>query len=159
MPRDSRRSGGALEHGRRPVTRRSRRLASIVALSATIAVGGAAIIIATAPGGRPAGASGGDLPAGVSSITVPSATPGHGGGEPAGERAAGAHLAPLAKITAPRAQAAALAAVPGAVVATAIEDENGNLVWSVEIRAGGGAVHDVLVDAGNGRVLRGGYDD
>lgn len=59
-------------------------------------------------------------------------------------------LAPLATITEGQAREAALKANPGtSVKATALENENGNLVWSVQLSNG----MDVKVDAGNGQVL------
>jgi hypothetical protein len=63
-----------------------------------------------------------------------------------------ATLASLARITEEQAQAAALKQVPGTVVKTELDNENGNLVYSVEIQTATGE-HDVKVDAGNGRVL------
>jgi uncharacterized membrane protein YkoI len=59
-----------------------------------------------------------------------------------------AALAPLAKITADEASAAAQAEVPGDVQKVELDNENGSLVYSVEI---GGK--DVKVDAGTGAVL------
>ena len=59
-----------------------------------------------------------------------------------------AALAPLAKITPDEASAAAQAQVPGQVQKVELDDENGSLVYSVEI---GGK--DVKVDAGTGAVL------
>jgi len=59
-------------------------------------------------------------------------------------------LKSLAKITAVQAKKAALEANPGAkVVKTKLENENGNLVWSVKLSGG----VEVQVDAGNGKVL------
>lgn len=61
-----------------------------------------------------------------------------------------AALAGQAKITSEQAQAAALAANPGATVTKAeIDNENGWLVYSVQLSNG----LDVKVDAGNGAVL------
>lgn len=61
-----------------------------------------------------------------------------------------AALAGLAKITADEAAAAALAANPGTtVVKTELENENGALVYSVELDNG----LDVKVDAGNAAIL------
>lgn len=59
-----------------------------------------------------------------------------------------AALAPLATITADGASAAAQAEVPGDVQKVELENENGTLVYSVDI---GGK--DVKVDAGTGAVL------
>jgi uncharacterized membrane protein YkoI len=62
-----------------------------------------------------------------------------------------ADLSALAKITAGDAMAAAKKAFPGiAVKKVELDNENGCLVYSLELRNGG----EVLVDAGNGAVLR-----
>jgi uncharacterized membrane protein YkoI len=59
-------------------------------------------------------------------------------------------LASQAKITIEQAKAAALAANPGAIVIKAeLDNENGTLVYSVELSSGA----DVKVDAGNGAIL------
>jgi len=63
-----------------------------------------------------------------------------------------ATLASLAKITAEQAKAAALKKVLGTVVKTDLEDENGNLVYSVKIKTPTGK-QEAKVDAGNGQVL------
>ena len=57
-------------------------------------------------------------------------------------------LRSLAKITPQQAQQAAEATVAGKATSVKLENENGNLVYSVEI-----AQKEVIVDAGNGRVL------
>jgi uncharacterized membrane protein YkoI len=62
-------------------------------------------------------------------------------------------LATRAKITLPQATAAAQAAVPGTVLRSGLDNENGCLVYSVEIRSAGGAIHDVKIDAGTAAVL------
>ncbi len=60
-------------------------------------------------------------------------------------------LSSLAKIRADQAMAAAQAAFPGAAVKKVeLDNENGYLVYSLELSNGG----EVLVDAGNGLVLR-----
>ena len=62
-----------------------------------------------------------------------------------------ADLSALAKIKAQDAITAAKKAYPGIAVKNAeLDNENGCLVYSVELRNGG----EVLVDAGNGTVLR-----
>ena len=63
-----------------------------------------------------------------------------------------AKLASLAKITPDEAKAAALKVVPGTVTKVSLDNENGYLVYSVEIKTNTGLV-DVKVDAGNGAVL------
>ena len=62
-----------------------------------------------------------------------------------------ADLSALAKIKAQDAINAAKKAYPGIAVKNAeLDNENGCLVYSVELRNGG----EILVDAGNGTVLR-----
>lgn len=68
------------------------------------------------------------------------------------ERAESARLQPLARTTAEQARAAAQARVPGTAGAAVLENEDGNLVFSVSIRTAAGS-RDVKVDAGNGSVL------
>jgi len=68
-------------------------------------------------------------------------------------------LAGLAKITADEARAAALAAVPGTAEEVELENENGNVVYGVEITDSSGATYDVKVDAGNGTILAQEADD
>lgn len=63
-----------------------------------------------------------------------------------------AQLSSLAKITLDEAKAAALKVVPGTVEKISLDNENGYLVYSVEIKTNSGVV-DVKVDAGNGAVL------
>jgi uncharacterized membrane protein YkoI len=71
-----------------------------------------------------------------------------------GERAEAARYMELAKIDAGKAMAAAQARVPGEVLSAALDNENGNLVYSVVITpTAGGPAQDVKVDAGNGAVL------
>ncbi len=64
-----------------------------------------------------------------------------------------AALQGLAQITADQARQAALVQFPGANVSTVtIENENGSLVYSVQLTNAQGP-HDVKVDAGTGQVL------
>ena len=84
-------------------------------------------------------------PAYQSSIRVPDQQNG-GPGE-------ASRLAALARIDASRANAAALAQVPGTVLGVALDNENGNLVYSVEIKTARNEIKDVKIDAGNGTVL------
>lgn len=64
-----------------------------------------------------------------------------------------ASLQALATITPDDAAAAALAAVPGTAGAVELDNENGFVVYSVEVIGADGTVIDVKVDAGNGQVL------
>jgi uncharacterized membrane protein YkoI len=70
-----------------------------------------------------------------------------------GERGEAARLVALAKIDATRATSAALAKVSGSVLKVALDNENGNLVYSVEIKTASNGIKDVKVDAGDGAVL------
>jgi uncharacterized membrane protein YkoI len=72
-----------------------------------------------------------------------------------GEHGEAARYMELAKIDAGKAMAAAQARVPGRVLSTALDNENGNLVYSVVITpVSGGPLQDVKVDAGNAAVLQ-----
>jgi len=76
-------------------------------------------------------------------------------GEEAEDRAEGAEserLKSLARITPEQASAAALAQVLGTVKKIELENEDGNVVYGVEIKTANGE-SDVKVDAGDGRVL------
>lgn len=59
----------------------------------------------------------------------------------------------LAKIDQKAAEEAALAAVPGTVKDIQLEDENGFVVYGVEVQASDGTLQEVIVDAGSGEVL------
>ena len=59
----------------------------------------------------------------------------------------------LAKITWGQAVQKALAAVHGQVLKTELEDENGFLVYGVEVVTADKSIVDVKVDAGSGKVL------
>jgi uncharacterized membrane protein YkoI len=75
--------------------------------------------------------------------------------EEAEGRAEGAEserLKSLARITPEQARDAALAQVPGTVKKVELENEDGNVVYGVEIKTAKGE-SDVKVDAGDGRVL------
>jgi uncharacterized membrane protein YkoI len=75
--------------------------------------------------------------------------------EEAEDRAEGGEserLKSLARITPEQAQAAALAQVPGTVKKVELENEDGNVVYGVEVKTAH-SESDVKVDAGDGRVL------
>ena len=59
----------------------------------------------------------------------------------------------LAKVSMQYAIASAVKKVSGKIVKTELDNENGYLVYSIEIAAKGGNIKDVKVDAGNGKVL------
>lgn len=64
-----------------------------------------------------------------------------------------AALEGLATITPEEAEAAALAAVPGTASEVELDDEDGFVVYEIEVNAADGSVTEVLVDAGDGSVL------
>jgi uncharacterized membrane protein YkoI len=70
-----------------------------------------------------------------------------------GERGEAARLAHLAKINSVQATTAAQAQVPGTVLKVELDNENGNLVYSVGVKTASNEIKDVKVDAGNGKVL------
>jgi uncharacterized membrane protein YkoI len=65
-----------------------------------------------------------------------------------------AGFAEMAKISLDSAVNAALKAVPGKVLKAELENENGYLVYGVEIVKTDHQIADVKVDAGNGKVLK-----
>lgn len=66
----------------------------------------------------------------------------------------GAGFAGMAKISLDSAINAALQAVPGKVLKAELENENGYLVYGVEIAKADRQIADVKVDAGSGKVLK-----
>jgi uncharacterized membrane protein YkoI len=71
-----------------------------------------------------------------------------GDGETNDDAQEAAKLQPLAKITAQQAQQTVEASIGGKAKSVKLENEDGNLVYTVEI-----GQQDVKVDAGNGKVL------
>lgn len=65
-----------------------------------------------------------------------------------------ATFADLAKISLDSAMNAALKQVPGKVLKVELENENGYLVYGVEIAKPDHQIVDVKVDAGNGKILK-----
>lgn len=63
-----------------------------------------------------------------------------------------AEFAKYAKVTQQQAEAAALAAMPGQVVKARLDDEDGYLVWQIDVKHAKG-VTEIAVDAGNAKVL------
>jgi uncharacterized membrane protein YkoI len=94
---------------------------------------------------------------------TPSATPSQAQAEPAekqgtetgNDQAESAALASQAKITADQANAAALGQFPGGTVKkTSLDDENGTVVYSVELTDSAGTAQEVKVDAASAKVLQ-----
>ncbi len=63
-----------------------------------------------------------------------------------------ASLLKLARITRQQAESAALAVQPGKVVKTRLDDEEGYLVWQIDVRHDNRST-EFSVDAGNGKVI------
>ncbi|MER5496318.1 MULTISPECIES: PepSY domain-containing protein [unclassified Streptomyces] len=64
-----------------------------------------------------------------------------------------------ARVSVQDAVAAALKAVPGTVTGAELDDEDGGLVWELDVYGSDKVWHDVTVDAGNGKVLGKHTDD
>jgi len=64
-----------------------------------------------------------------------------------------ANYANLSKVTLDQAIASALKAQPGKIIKAELENEDGYLVWGVEI-ASNNQINEVKVDAGNAKVLK-----
>ena len=96
-------------------------------------------------------------PSYTGSVKAPADREDQGGNEPdssgSDESAEAAALARLATVDRAAAAKAATTAVPGTAGHSGLEDENGYVVWSVEVTRRDGSVVDVKVDAGDARVL------
>lgn len=87
---------------------------------------------------------------GVFAQTAPAA----GGQVETGEQAESAALASQAKVSADQANAAALAKFPGATIKkTELDNENGKVIYSVQLTDSAGTGQDVKVDATTGTVV------
>ncbi|MFG3135552.1 PepSY domain-containing protein [Streptomyces sp. NPDC048211] len=58
-----------------------------------------------------------------------------------------------ARVTVGEAASSAVRAVPGTVTEAELDDEDGGLVWELDVYGSDKVWHDVTVDAGNGKVL------
>lgn len=139
---------------------KGRLAAMILSALAVVGIGGAAIAQtgttavnqSQSQSTAPADETEGQSPSYTGSITAPDDNS-TDGAETADDEAAEAEaLAGLATVTPEKAKAAALAEVPGTVIKVELDNENGSVVYSVEIDTGSGQV-DVKVDAGNANVL------
>jgi hypothetical protein len=63
------------------------------------------------------------------------------------------NLAKLAKISAAQATQGAQATTPGTVQRASLDNENGCLVYSVDMKSADDTFHDVKVDAGTGKAV------
>jgi uncharacterized membrane protein YkoI len=153
----------------------TRRTLAIAGAAAVLAGGGATVAVASASSapagdaadaqqadgehqdgndGGPGSAQEAEDPSYTGTVRAPAETEQTGGHEGAGSDAQEqAVLTALATVTAAQAEQSALAAVPGTVSETDLDNENGFVVYSVEINGADGTVTEVTVDAGNGSVL------
>jgi uncharacterized membrane protein YkoI len=123
-------------------------------------VGAAAAVLALGGGGAAVAAQQGALPGQeddpniTGTVSAPGGNEGAEGHEnEAQDNEAGGQLEGLARIDRAAAEKAALGAVPGEVKETELENENGFVVYGVEIQGKDGRLHEVVVDAGNGKIL------
>jgi uncharacterized membrane protein YkoI len=65
-----------------------------------------------------------------------------------------ARYAGMAKVSLDEAVKAALQSVPGQILKVELEDEDGYLVYGVEIAKADKQIADVKIDAGNGKLLK-----
>ncbi len=129
---------------------RLKRTLSAVAVAAGLGVGAAGVANAVSGGGRTATPDAATTtqaqdPSYKASVQIPE-------GSTENDQAEAAALQAAAKISPDQAKQAALAAVPGTAGKVELENENGNVVYGVEVTANG-TTTDVKVDAGNGSVL------
>jgi hypothetical protein len=143
------------------MARQTRRRAVIAGAAAVLAGLGITGVAAAQNGpGDPAGPSadrsdegGHEDPSYTGSIPAPDDGADDGTESEADEAAEAQALQALATISADRARDAALTAVPGTAATVGLDNENGSVVYSVEVTGADGTVTDVKVDAGNGKVL------
>jgi len=134
-------------------------------LAAVAVAAGGALGAGSALGSGSSSGDDEDSPAITSSVTAPveteeskdetEANDGAEGeaAEQAAEDAEQRTLLSLAGVDAAAARTAALATARGSVTETELENEDGNVVWKVEIRDRAGLETTVYVDAGNAKVL------
>lgn len=91
--------------------------------------------------------------AGGTAATAVALTDGDGHDGDGGRSSSRAASGVTARVTVGDAVAAGLRAVPGTVTEAELDDEDGGLVWELDVYGSDRAWHDVAVDAGNGKVL------
>lgn len=134
----------------------SRKLLFGGAAALGLAGGAAGIAVAQSSDSPPAAEADADDeqdPAYNSSVTTPESPDGTSEADEA------ASLASLATVSEQQARELALGAIPGEVAEIELDNENGSVVWSVEVTATDGTDHEVVIDAGNGEVLAQQVDD
>lgn len=129
--------------------KRQRVITGAVGLAAMAGVGLLGATVAQA-GGNGAGSD--DDPVLHGSVSAPAEQEGAAETD-ASDAAESAALEALATVMPDEAEAAALAAVPGTAAQPELENEDGSVVYGVEVTQADGTVIDVKVDAGNGDIL------
>ncbi len=127
------------------------------AVAAILTVGASGAAIAAQQGILPGQEN---EPAVTGSVAAPAETETNDANESPGNDAAEARkLQGLASIDQAAAEKTALDAVPGEIKQTELDNENGSVVYSVEVMGKDGKLQEVTVDAGNGQVLSQGAED
>jgi hypothetical protein len=134
-----------------------RRKLIVSAAAAVLALGGGGAAVAAQQGALPGQEEDPNI---TGTVSAPGGNEGAEGHEneaatenEAQDNEAGGQLEGLARIDRAAAEKAALGAVPGEVKETELENENGFVVYGVEIQGKDGRLHEVVVDAGNGKIL------
>ncbi|MGB3829098.1 MAG: PepSY domain-containing protein [Ornithinimicrobium sp.] len=127
------------------------------ALGGVLLAGGATIAAAAPDDSKSTGTS--DEASFTGTITAPAEMPEGdetkegSAEEKAQEEAETTALADLATVNEDQARTSATDAVPGTVGKIELDDEDGFVVWEAEITQADGTMVEVLIDAGDGRVL------
>lgn len=134
-------------------------------LATTLALGGAGLAMAADPGSTqppsstttdtqsPSSTTDTQEPSINGTLLAPPDETANGTDVELSEAEEAASLEGLATVSPEQATAAALTAVPGTAGETTLEDEDGFVVYEVQVTAADGSVFEVIVDAGDGRVL------
>jgi uncharacterized membrane protein YkoI len=130
-------------------THRVKRVLAAIGVAAGLGAGAAGIAAAASDTTSPSTSSSAESQQHERSYTSSVQLPEQANQNEADETAA---LTAAAKITPDQARQAALAAVPGTAVSVSLDNENGNVVYSITITANG-TTTDVKVDAGNAAIL------
>jgi uncharacterized membrane protein YkoI len=132
----------------------TKKLVAAAAAAAVLTLGAGGTAIAAQQGALPGQEDQEKDPAINGSVAAPPETEANDATEtPESEAAEAEQLKSLAKIDQAAAEKAALDAVPGEVKETELDNENGFVVYSVEVMGQDGKLQEVVVDAGDGTVL------
>jgi hypothetical protein len=131
--------------------RKSRATLATAGILTAVVVGGGASLAAASDGTSADAATTKDAadPTFAGSVRAPAE---QNGQEVPGDQQQAA-LQELATVSPQQAEEAALSAVPGTVADTDLDEENGFVLYSVEVNGSNGTVTEVTVDAGGAEVL------